>query len=788
MSAPTPGRWPHSVTGENSKAGVPPWHDSKQQLPSYATEERHSPDRLMGASRKLGYMTIGTLIICPLLILAAMAWIAFLWFASNNNGTRRLVLIENWLTRSVTVCTLVIRTAAGWLSGIGTAMLAALALEHGAVLLLDAAAVSIVRAAGGSGSLAPLLAKFVNAGSSSFAGVSCLGLGAVLLVTTTAIQFSSVILMSDVQVVTISGRSYSSSTAYGFNYTGFDTPPHARVEMRVGTWFRKPPFYPTFAEYHEDPIVEDGVSDTGLTLRALLPSLSASYRETLEHFSGPTTVLDTRVTCQRPHLVGLNASLTPEDLNLNRAILLNGQVWSNKVTPRLVNYTTQYDETGEIDRQGVWFSCFAANNASHDLGAPFASDLLFYQWRTSICQLGTWSGDAYGGGLSPEFLQHPPSPRDFESVDHDVYNSTTHGSAYLVLNVTSGFTDDWETIPDIFTGVTPASTTEREEWVDLHFAQRNTTLSVTLCYTAFGSTEEPVTMTGNNTNRTEPEPGYDSDLSLLTFRDIRRQLLGGGQQHDNNLSLSLSERGLLSLQKNPSWLSSNNTQTGRFNYIEMFADGAAFQTFHQWGASPNFTIALYDWRTSVAANETLAVPEKTHVHLFQEIVTSPAPGGGGGKVAHALQAILTILGSMAYYDQILQFDLVGQTEQTFLVPANYPTTYRGFVIVSAALALHLFIVMTITFSFWMFSSFCSLDSAWQAIAHIVTPDTQEILLQSSDHPTVSERQVRENFKGAGYAQARVEIGLVDEVVVDAGAGVPGIHHCRVGLRRAAAGA
>jgi hypothetical protein len=717
--------------------------------------------------RRFGYLAVSILTLSPLLLAAAVSWIGFLWFATNTNQTRHWILVNNWLTRSVTICSLIIRTGGGLLSGVSTAMLAALVLELGGVFPLDVAMISIARAAGSSSMLSPLLLRLCRTIFASTLGAVFLGLGLLLLATSTVIQFSSLLLVSDLQVALVPGFLANSVLPYGFNYSGFYLPPYPRLEMRTAGWYRKPPFYPAFAEYREPPFEQDGVSDTGLTLRAMIPSLSENTRESLQYFSGNTTVLDTRVTCQRPRLEMMNLTISTTDntFESNNTIVVTGQVWPTIRTPRLVNITTQTFVTNdsayglyEFENIGYWFNCSAANNASYDgndYGFDSGSDLLFVQWRTSLCQLGSQPSFAYAGGLLSEFFEYP---RPQSEILGSFSGLKTYGTAYLILNVTSGFTQDWASIPGIFSGLTPSSSAERDEWVDLQF--NGGTLSASLCYTAFGSTEEPITIIGNM-NRTEPQPGYNYNMSVLTYDEVRKQF---GQMPQ----MSQEERGILALEKKNSWLS-DHTQVSQYNYIEMFSDGYGLK-LNVDGITPNFTVVLYDWTTSIISTEFIAVPEKAHIHLFQEIVTA------GGTIAFALQSILTVLGTMSYYDQILQFDMFGSTEQAFLIPTNVPSIYRGFLILSATLVLYLALVVYITVFFRRLSGFCSLDSEWQAIAHVVTQDTKEILSQASD-PAISQKAISKILKDSGNDKVLMRIGELKDT-----SDLLGTRHRKVGIR------
>jgi len=81
-----------------------------------------------------------------------------------------------------------------------------------------------------------------------------------------------------------------------------------------------------FAKYSEPPILQDNVSDTGLSLRAFLP-LGTQERRRISSYVGKALVMDSRVTCQRPIIENFGFH------DNHRA--LNGTVRPSKTTTRL---------------------------------------------------------------------------------------------------------------------------------------------------------------------------------------------------------------------------------------------------------------------------------------------------------------------------------------------------------------------------------------------------------------------------------------------------------------------
>ena len=113
---------------------------------------------------------------------------------------------------------------------------------------------------------------------------------------------------------------------------------------RPSTWSRKPNSYPSFAEYSEAPSEQDGIQDTGLTLSAFLPYSTPLDRQSIQSYSGPTTVLDAHVSCQRPIF---EKPTVEADFN-GLSLLFEGLVSASTHTPRLGNITLQDEALVEI--------------------------------------------------------------------------------------------------------------------------------------------------------------------------------------------------------------------------------------------------------------------------------------------------------------------------------------------------------------------------------------------------------------------------------------------------------
>jgi len=121
--------------------------------------------------------------------------------------------------------------------------------------------------------------------------------------------------------------------------------------------------------------MQQGVSDTGLTLRAFLPYADSSIRQSIHTYTGRTTVLDARVTCQTPRFDNITAQYR------GGGLIVAGYIGATNFTPRLSNQTWVRGPgflTNWIENESVPFACAVPLANSSTLGVPD-------QWRISIC-------------------------------------------------------------------------------------------------------------------------------------------------------------------------------------------------------------------------------------------------------------------------------------------------------------------------------------------------------------------------------------------------------------------
>lgn len=713
---------------------------------------------------KLGFLTIAIFLVGLVVILAVMSLWTFLWFGNGHNSAWQWIMEHDSLKVIVSSTAEVANKVAVLMIGFECSMLIALALEWSDIRFSDIAAVSIGRAGGGQGlSTMKKISKL---------SLSAQGVNLVFLMTVTAVLLlqmlsaaTHTVLLADISVAKLPTSRTDETFNISFNYypqTISNEAGFPNLLYRSTAWGWKAPSYPAFAEYSEDPYQKNGVSDTGLTLRAFLPIADPLVRQKIRSYSGRATVLDARVTCQIPDFEDISVEVEQDSL------LLSGYVKASQPTPRLGNMTlvptpkNRSDITDWTRNAPVPFICVAPLANTSTYGMPD-------QWRTVLCQLTEAGRSSTGiaGGLVSEFKDYSSWLADSTTFN----NSWDFGTAYLVFNVTSGPSFLWE---DFFNyqKVLPAPVAAGEtskEW-KLFTLATDLSFGATLCYSALDTAEIPVEITSEpERNVTEPAPTFNSGSKRYEFQELRRQYGQSGRQSGSHPSTGrdLGDRGILTLKKQ-SWIAGKGVQPPTEPFLRSFANLAGsgsndggndpYWSGFLWSSSPPYSLNLSDhyWTVFSATSADYLQPDPLHVWLFQDIIAH------SGSVAFALQSLFTLLVSMAYYDQLPQFDKATRVEQSVFKYTNLPTHHRGLLIVMCALTVHLFLAYGVLAWFVLGTKYTRLGQKWQAIAQANTPEIAPYLAQAVTLSDEEFDKYVEEQGGQMVLRSRVKLGPLGE--------------------------
>jgi hypothetical protein len=716
---------------QTSSAAVSGAELSGRMSPTITEDDSPSkPKRSALASvyRRLGWLMVLAIIGGTLGILGILGFWSFLWFADSANSTWYTIMAGDHIKVIVAITAEFTNQMVNAMLGAESSMLIALALERAEVLFPNLASAASSRKGTGSTKSITMSWKIVRGKWPRGMDIR-LPLLILLITILKALTIGThTVLLSDIRLDQLPLRPNSTKAYFGFseinqsNITVLGTP---HVAAKRSPWLLKPAAYPAFAEYAEPPIQQDGVSDTGLTLRAFLPLADPSHRQVVHSYSGRTTVLDARVTCQVPLIDHF-------EVLANGILQFAGAVGASRFTPRLGNET--WVETGTTNGADTWtenvpvpFICSVPVESNYYPGIPD-------RWRTSVCQLTETSfatGPGIAGGLVSEF-------KDYSTWLANITSRTQayqYGSAYLVFNVSNGAAEEWINVlnpkREVAMLVDVPEGRPNGEWMTYSFAN-NLTFSTTICYTALDTADIAVSFESSIArNRTEPLPTFNSATASYKFEDIRRQY--GEEKIQNQGIPSFDDRGVFRLQ-NQSWIAPPDIQLSGLSYIRQrcdlgYANGGTAENDQPYSVSlVDDDVGMVELNLTGISYVTgyLLVPDPMHISLFQEIVQ------GGGSIAFALQSLLTTVASMTYYDQIAEFDNEAPVLQSNFRETNLPKAHWGFIAVATALMVHMLVCWTVFAWFLVGTKFTLLGENWQALAQATTCETAKYIAMAGN--------------------------------------------------------
>lgn len=713
--------------------------------------------------KKLGTYAIYLLSAGTTVILLAVGLLCSLWFSDHMNTTWRLIMINNWATRAVTLGSIAIRWAVTSQSIVLTSILAGLALEQHGISLHQFATVSLLRYSNtGPTNLLQYYLKNLEVGP----GMWVPALVVLLSITTTLSQFSSTSLLSDVRIGTVTGFPQTLTMPSGMT-NNFDLNQSVMSLQHIAPdyWLTKPPSYPTFAEYSEPPLVADDVADTGVKLRALLPVEPAGSPLPLHSFSGNATVFDARVTCIRPVIQGAILHVTTSGANTTLYNLV-GNVLPNRavgnVVPNINNTGTPFNCTlptlyggprpytaGPIG--GVTTFCFLDRRAGGLLSSLTAWDnsSLHHYW-TPGRTYAAFSGEGNGGYVTQGV---PGLPGGVISPI---------GSSYLVFNI--GGNQVTERAHSGNLDISDWNFKNHGPWLNMSTTVGDSTLFASICYDGLqvaasgdisrSTTDMKVTATSRWDLRSPTVSWNHSRMSASTD-DVRRQLGA------TNATLSLESRGLLALELTGivDQLKARDHAVNMTGALSSGPDTVPWgwglisstlnpgrQGFHPGNSSAVFAL---DSQLEQYSNDYYLIANYVLSMIIQDIIEETQ------NPALAWQAHTTMLLRMAYYDMMAIFSHDDTQTVVLYETASFPQSSRGLITVLFVLIAHLVMVVITVTLFYTNTQYSMVGNAWQATAQTMTAETELILSKSG---MATDEEVEKMLKRAGKGHVRVKLG------------------------------
>ncbi|KAJ8107507.1 hypothetical protein OPT61_g8818 [Boeremia exigua] len=693
--------------------------NTMNQQYDHARKADQGPARML---RRVGKVPCTLLVLSLIGTTMFIAYITFLWFTASQNQTWRRIALSGWTVRSIAISAAVLRAAATTQAGIASSMLAAIVLESTTgVLLSDFAPISLMRASAAA-PYALLTQVEFRANKLSLAPAIC---AALLSMTTVSLQFTSTILLADVD------SGFISRDIAPYTYVL----PEDRATY-AHHWQVAPRPWPIFAEHASNRVVnhDQSYSDTGALIRALLPISDTQSRSLVHSYQGPAPVFDLRTVCTRPNITDFQLLYSDEDwmTYMHGKFSIPEDAQSNTSTP--------WHETPTP------FICERPQGMSYFfLGQPRTPN-----WDLIICQ-----------SFEPPFVRFPSGFSEGTHISRNVF---------LLANYT-GYTDNQEDLlpldPFNFNDTrTGMGYYNNNEWLDLKqdadtTAQTNSTLrfsdtklSFTVCSV---SAERRVLNVSMSTKAPLKEQVHfwDADRRQFRYDDIRRQLL-------RSTGTSLEERGVLSLQlPRPSQTAqpppNNPEKTWSFgdpHAVINFGDDSHF-------LGQNLTIKLLGEK-SEQSNKDLR-------ELGLEMLRT------GGSAAEAMQSMAMGV-VLADYQQYTITHVPNSTNNSiaslrsdFVLaqvpggngrPADSPAgATRSYVIVMLVIAMHEILVSGVVVLFIKGTKNTLLWQNWQTVAQTTTAVTEPYLRQAG---VATDAEVRRQMRGDGAAGQTVAIVASNE--------------------------
>ncbi|KAH7355676.1 hypothetical protein BKA66DRAFT_613341 [Pyrenochaeta sp. MPI-SDFR-AT-0127] len=656
------------------------------------------------AWEKLGAYNIAVLVIGTATILLAVGFLTFIWVVSIN-GTQsgqlpslwKLIVSNAWVSRVITLCSILIRVATAAQLCVFAAILAALILERIGASAEDFPLLSMMRCANtGPQALIWNVLHTIHTGSQR--GYSLLIILTIL--NALALQFTSTILLADLSpTYVVLDRNSTRNITFGMSdsltenaYAGIDY------------WKTGPQTYPRFAEYKEKATNGTNYTDTGTTYRGFLPFALPNQRNRLRNYHGPMTVVDARVVCVRPQLSNLTINVI-SDTNEDERII-SGTLDARDVYPGITTTTPDPEDQQYVSTS---FNCRApAQN-------PIANST---NWSASLCLLGTHYGTLLNG-IIPDGDTKDGLP-------------TGHTLAQLILNNTNPNDRYNNTVTEL----TELNQLESSSASWARFGNEKVQFDLSLCffnpqqrdYEVKASSSEDFSDASAFWDISTGQPVYNS----YWVRSMLDAVLGESTS---------AERGLLTLEPVANWTAMETT--ARYNVT---AYPFIYDTLSRFdpSESENETAGTTYQFTSFII-PTYAI-HQTHKALVQTILQSTK------NPALALQALWTVLLQMSYYDFFNQYSVSAPASFGIAEQVNIPIQWSCFAGVMGILGLHFVLLIISLVMFVTRTEMSLLGNSWQAVSQVMSTDTAHAVHHAA---AATDKEMADAVKESGIAEGKI---------------------------------
>ncbi|KAI1325776.1 hypothetical protein F5Y16DRAFT_256271 [Xylariaceae sp. FL0255] len=623
-------------------------------------------------------------------VFAIMSVLIFLWvgIGPSPRGEKallgwRIVMLNGWATRSVTISSLILRSTTAFQTGICTSMIAAIFFERGHIRMSQAAHLSLAR--GMSGSASAFLSR-ITFRRSRFRtkGVRLeWALLVTLAATSIAIQFSSTILLSCFgttslvehpvsQAVTIGVSTERAALLRGINNGDSGSSEHGGTADNT---------FAVFGRLQSNVVAMEqqaGLSDTGLKRHAFLP-FNQGNRSNILGFQGPSLVTNTRVSCLRP-TISARLGTTEYD-----AYAIYGNI----------SYRETFDAVGQIPPEVCED---ASNNTTSCLPSSFVC-----AWVTANTGLSRNRGVTFACPL-----QTNATFDNSWNIQESPLAAESQSWPFLLFS-TNAQDDD---IPDDKTVTLPlVSSTPYDEWSSYSIHQ-GVFYNMTLCFIGYNTEILLVDMTRSTDDYTEPTVENTVFGNSTGLEDIELMF-----ETFNEGDASYSRAGLLTISTIEETVF--NEQISSDTVDLMYSLG--LQSLFNSAQADNASIFLCVECAGLGWN----IPTDLE-QLFNDMINA------GTHASVAFEIFLTIYTQRIYYFAQSGFDVFDNVTVTFSSNYEIPQSWMGLGAVLGLIMIQLFSVWLTTLLFVMKARFTRQGNVWHTVSQLLSPDGCLILSQSHE--------------------------------------------------------
>ncbi|KAJ1323944.1 hypothetical protein MN608_11201 [Microdochium nivale] len=691
--------------------------------------------------------------------------ITWIWFGDPQNGALGDFIMLDMLGQTVTLCSVFVRLAVGVQATTIVSFLASVALERqtlGGVKLVNAPGFSIARYSNGGpiGALSLFWSGLARRGS------WLLALLFVTALTSTASQFTSTLLLWDVERSSIVERPLSYSGKAGFRYDSWlDNNMASLAYQGRNYWTGQVASIPAFAEWSKPPEVQsEHIVDTGPSLRAFLPIGSPDLRSRMLSYSGPGAVFDTRVVCSRPRLKFNKLTRDKYAVLMSAAGTFEHGLVTEEVK-KILRLPAQGNNEFNISFMDMAGSSLHFLQVNHVAGGlinsldPTANQTLnITAPRGHRWEAGNFDGvgdSAWQVDLGHSFLLVHAPDFQHQGTQAPTVEYVTDGGSLL--------------------------TSDNGVWIELHEGKGPRT-RITMCYDALYSTETlysirvkhhqdfPISAARDQAS-SDPTTMWNNETSSFDTMDLSRELLRNSSHEPQMYALNRegiddhlqelrgswdpkvevliqppSKRGSLNQEKwrplgsreelsripikTKDWAVEDQAGFRRRESVD-FVGALMWQPFFRAVNDRRFNLrAICQDCTQNLLNGGLS-RDTTPISPTLSSIAWDVFEASGHDPAKTWQALTTAVMSSAYYDLAPVFSDNQTMTTTQIGMYLRPTRYRGYAIAMSIAAAHLVVFILALVLFSITTTLSSIENSWQVVAQLIAPETYPVLAKST---------------------------------------------------------